>query len=193
MKELLLKEESTTDGANYQGLGEVIPTGKSKDELDAALGTGCAVYNESDGLYYIYYTGHTTREVVMRATSPDFKTWTKDREWMLRGSDNGYSDVDFRDPQVFQDDNGLWHMIIASNLKFAEYTSENLRDWKYDGQTSIGCRIRGIKDGKEQTYYVYNNCSHEAAYKETGSFDHRQIIISVTATDHLFSGQSDTR
>ena len=33
---------------------------------------------------------------------------------------------------------------------------------------SIGCRIRGIKDGKEQTYYVYNNCSHEAAYKETG-------------------------
>ena len=30
------------------------------------------------------------------------------------------------------------------------------------------CRIRGIKDGKERTYYVYNNCSHEAAYKETG-------------------------
>lgn len=38
----------------------------------------------------------------------------------------------------------------------------------YTGQTSIGCRIKGIKDGKEQTYYVYNNCSHEAAYKETG-------------------------
>lgn len=39
----------------------------------------------------------------------------------------------------------------------------------YTGETSIGCRIRGIKDGKEQTYYVYNNCSHEAAYKETGA------------------------
>lgn len=38
----------------------------------------------------------------------------------------------------------------------------------YKGQTSIGCRIRGLKDGKERTYYVYNNCSHEAAYKETG-------------------------
>ena len=127
---------STKDGANYQGLGEILATGKSKDELDAALGTGCAVYNENDGLYYIYYTGHTTREVVMRATSPDFKTWTKDKAWMLCGTDNGYSDVDFRDPQVFQDDNGLWHMIIASNLKFAEYTSENLRDWSYDGQFS---------------------------------------------------------
>ncbi|HKK40793.1 MAG TPA: saccharopine dehydrogenase family protein [Bacteroidales bacterium] len=39
----------------------------------------------------------------------------------------------------------------------------------YKGQTSIGCRIKGIKDGKERTYYVYNNCSHEAAYKETGA------------------------
>ena len=39
---------------------------------------------------------------------------------------------------------------------------------QYTGETSIGCRIRGIKDGKELTYYVYNNCSHQAAYKETG-------------------------
>lgn len=38
----------------------------------------------------------------------------------------------------------------------------------YTGETSIGCRIRGVKDGKEQTYYVYNNCSHHAAYIETG-------------------------
>jgi len=37
----------------------------------------------------------------------------------------------------------------------------------YKGWTSIGCRIRGLKDGKEATYYVYNNCSHEAAYAET--------------------------
>ncbi len=39
----------------------------------------------------------------------------------------------------------------------------------YTGETSIGCRIRGVKDGKERTYYIYNNCSHEAAYKETGA------------------------
>lgn len=38
----------------------------------------------------------------------------------------------------------------------------------YEGETSIGCRIRGLKDGKEQTYYIYNNCSHQAAYEETG-------------------------
>ncbi len=39
----------------------------------------------------------------------------------------------------------------------------------YKGETSIGCRIKGLKDGKEKTYYVYNNCSHHAAYEETGA------------------------
>ena len=39
----------------------------------------------------------------------------------------------------------------------------------YTGQTSIGCRISGIKDGKERTYYIYNNCIHQEAYKETGA------------------------
>lgn len=39
----------------------------------------------------------------------------------------------------------------------------------YTGETSIGCRIRGIKDGKEKTYYVWNNCKHQDAFNETGA------------------------
>lgn len=40
----------------------------------------------------------------------------------------------------------------------------------YVGETSIGCRIKGLdKEGKELTYYVYNNCSHHAAFEETGA------------------------
>ena len=39
----------------------------------------------------------------------------------------------------------------------------------YTGETSIGCKIRGVKDGKELDYYIYNNCSHQEAYKETGA------------------------
>lgn len=39
----------------------------------------------------------------------------------------------------------------------------------YTGETSIGCRIKGIKDGKEHTYYVYNNCKHQDAFLETGA------------------------
>jgi saccharopine dehydrogenase (NAD+, L-lysine forming) len=39
----------------------------------------------------------------------------------------------------------------------------------YKGQTSIGCRIRGLKNGIEKTYAVYQNCSHHEAYIETGA------------------------
>jgi saccharopine dehydrogenase (NAD+, L-lysine-forming) len=37
------------------------------------------------------------------------------------------------------------------------------------GKTNIGCVIQGIKDGKPKTYYVYNVCDHQEAYKEVGS------------------------
>ncbi|MEN7549879.1 saccharopine dehydrogenase family protein [Rapidithrix thailandica] len=36
----------------------------------------------------------------------------------------------------------------------------------YEGQTSIGCQIKGMKDGQEKTYYIYNNCNHAESYKE---------------------------
>lgn len=36
----------------------------------------------------------------------------------------------------------------------------------YSGQTSIGCQIKGIKDGEEKTYYVWNNCDHAETYRE---------------------------
>lgn len=37
------------------------------------------------------------------------------------------------------------------------------------GKTNIGCIFKGIKDGKEKTYYVYNVCDHQECYKEVGS------------------------
>ncbi len=37
------------------------------------------------------------------------------------------------------------------------------------GKTNIGCIIKGIKDGKEKTYYVYNVCVHEQCFAEVGS------------------------
>ena len=36
----------------------------------------------------------------------------------------------------------------------------------YSGETSIGCQIKGIKDGVEKTYYVWNNCKHQDCWKE---------------------------
>ena len=53
-------------------------------------------------------------------------------------------------------------------LKAVLPTPEELGE-NYTGYTSIGCRIRGIKDGQPRTYYIYNNCSHQEAYRETGT------------------------
>ncbi|MEQ9424433.1 MAG: saccharopine dehydrogenase family protein [Cyclobacteriaceae bacterium] len=39
----------------------------------------------------------------------------------------------------------------------------------YQGETSIGCRIRGLKNGAQKTYYIYNNCKHQDAFRDTGA------------------------
>lgn len=36
----------------------------------------------------------------------------------------------------------------------------------YTGQTSIGCQIKGVKDGSERTYFIWNNCDHAETYRE---------------------------
>lgn len=39
----------------------------------------------------------------------------------------------------------------------------------YQGQTSIGCQIKGVKDGQARTAFIYNNCDHAETYKEVGA------------------------
>ena len=60
------------------------------------------------------------------------------------------------------------HKIVP--LQFLKAVLPNPQDLgaNYEGETSIGCRIRGMRDRSEHTYYIYNNCSHRAAYEETG-------------------------
>jgi len=37
------------------------------------------------------------------------------------------------------------------------------------GKTNIGCIFRGVKDGREKNYYLYNICDHKECYTEVGS------------------------
>lgn len=39
----------------------------------------------------------------------------------------------------------------------------------YHGQTSIGCQIQGVKDGRPKTLFIYNNCNHAETYREVGA------------------------
>jgi len=49
------------------------------------------------------------------------------------------------------------------------------------GRTCIGCLIRGKKDGKDKTYYIYNICDHEKCYAEVRS----QAISYTTGTSAM--------
>lgn len=39
----------------------------------------------------------------------------------------------------------------------------------YDGKTSIGCQISGVKDAEAKTYTLFNNCEHQSAYQDVGA------------------------
>ncbi len=39
----------------------------------------------------------------------------------------------------------------------------------YKGKTSIGCLVKGTKDGKPRTSFIYNICDHEETYREVGA------------------------
>lgn len=132
---------STKDGSSYTSLGELIHCGAA-NELDAALGTGSTIYK--DGTYYTFYTAHSPGkdktnglgEAIMLATSNDFRNWEKNRELLISGAGR-YSVDDFRDPFVFEGEDGNYHMLVTTkdNGKgvIAEYVSPDLLNWTDNG------------------------------------------------------------
>ena len=56
--------------------------------------------------------------------------------------------------------------IIPLQFLKALLPEPSLLGENYTGKTCIGCLIRGVRDGKPRTYYVYNICDHAEAYRE---------------------------
>jgi len=55
----------------------------------------------------------------------------------------------------------------------------------YKGETSIGCQLRGIKDGKERTCYIFNNCRHQDAYADVKA----QAVSYTTGVPAALAGR----
>ena len=134
---------STEDLCGYEDHGMVLNYGQMSDP-DPALGTG-SVLKDPDGLYHLFYTGHTSlgnsgkgTECVMHATSTDRENWVKDKEILFNAPD-GYSSVDFRDPEVFwvERDQCYWLLIAAHEETLGgvvlKYTSTDLKKWELVG------------------------------------------------------------
>jgi saccharopine dehydrogenase (NAD+, L-lysine-forming) len=61
------------------------------------------------------------------------------------------------------------HQIVPLQFLKALLPKPSSLGENYEGKTSIGCHLSGIKDGKQKTVYIYNNCDHAECYKEVGA------------------------
>lgn len=189
---------STKDAAHYTSLGELVACGTKKSQ-DAAIGTGSTIYDEASKLYYTFYTGNKylptgdeSAQAVMVATSPDFKTWTKNRTFLLKGQDFGYDKNDFRDPFVFKGDDGKFHMLISTKKggkgSLAEFVSDDLKNWTDNGvfMTMMWDRFYECPDlfkMGDYWYLVYSEIHH--AVRRVQYFKGRTLdeLKACTAND----------
>jgi beta-fructofuranosidase len=123
------------DLINWHEEPMVIPPGPPGSLDDMKHYTGDVV--EKDGLYYLFYTGRSSREEgrvqrTMLATSPDLYEWTKyennpvmeaDPRWYTakRVAERGYG-IGWRDPKVVLDENtGWYYAFLAADLPNSDW------------------------------------------------------------------------
>jgi saccharopine dehydrogenase (NAD+, L-lysine-forming) len=58
------------------------------------------------------------------------------------------------------------HKIVPLKFLKAVLPEPSSLGENYTGKTNIGCMIKGLKNGKPRTYYVYQVCDHAECYKE---------------------------
>lgn len=113
----------TRDFVHFEDWGEALPRGPAGSQ-DVWVFTGSVV--EHGGMFYIFYTGHnghfrgTERPVegVMRAVSPDLRTWSKDTSFWFPAPTDRYEKDDWRDPFVFWNaEAGEYWMLLAARKR----------------------------------------------------------------------------
>lgn len=116
---------ATTDFIHFEDWGEALPRGKG-DAQDLYVFTGSVIANQAGPKqgFYIFYTGHNPHfeaqgkpiQTVLRAWSPDLRTWSKDADFIFKAPlEQGYEANDWRDPFVFWNAAaGEYWMLLAA-------------------------------------------------------------------------------
>ena len=110
------------------------------EDFEASICTGSVFWHE--GLYYAFYATRMRNydQHVCLATSEDCVQFTKSERNPIASPQAGYSPKDYRDPFVFRADDGLFHMIVSTQLEeypvaerggcLAHLTSTDLWAWE---------------------------------------------------------------
>lgn len=144
---------TSADLVTWTEHGTVLAPGGEGAPDATATWTG-SVVRSPDGLWRMYYTGSTflspdslaNVEVITVAVSTDLFTWEKDPSFVLRADprwyevlgDSTWPEEAWRDPWVYQDDAGQWHMLITARANTGDVaergvvghaTSADLTTW----------------------------------------------------------------
>jgi len=135
-------------------------------EIDA-MSVHCPIYYPNIGERESYLLYHEELESLVK----NFPTIKRARFWMTFGQkyiqvlnalqETGMTSIQ---PVMYEGREIIPLKFLKSVLPEPASLAEG-----YKGQTSIGCQIRGIKDGKPKTYYIWNNCDHAETNKEIGA------------------------
>ena len=123
---------TSTDLRKWTDAGTVLRPGKPGEFDQTATWTGSVIHDGTQ--WRLYYTGsaflhptaHTNIETVGEALSSDLHSWTKtpgpavraDSRWYETLADGTWPEEAWRDPWVYQDDDG-WHMLITARARSA--------------------------------------------------------------------------
>jgi beta-fructofuranosidase len=137
----------TRDFVTFEDWGEALSRG-TPDRQDLYAFTGSVV--ERQGTFHLFYTGHNPhfakqgkpQEAILRATSSDLRTWTRDPRFTLPPpTAQGYEPHAWRDPFVFWNaPAGQYWMLLAARRPHAGpkrrqglvalLTSDDLTRWE---------------------------------------------------------------
>ena len=131
----------TPDFTDWKELTPALEPGANACDA-GGIWTGSVV--ESDGIYYLFYTGHhvgaANPQTICLATSTDIVGFERHGRNPLIAPIAGYDAIDWRDPYVFYNEvERCWWMLIAARLDRGPKwrrgcvvlaTSENLLDWE---------------------------------------------------------------
>jgi beta-fructofuranosidase len=120
---------TSTDLAHWTEHGAALHPGCTGAFDAGATWTGSVVRGD-DGRWHMFYTGtsflrpgaHDNVQVIGVATSFDLHTWEKDPSvelradprWYEKLGDSSWPEEAWRDPWVYQDASGGWHMLITA-------------------------------------------------------------------------------
>ncbi|GHV21077.1 glycosyl hydrolase [Clostridia bacterium] len=126
----------TTNFATFENVSAAINVGReTSDSWDYGIGTGSCIKN--GGLYSFFYTGFSSNaysQVVLKATSSDGKTWTKQPSMRVVAPAD-FKPSEFRDPCVYFDDTRNTFVMLVGSVRnnraaIARFASDDLNDWQ---------------------------------------------------------------